>query len=405
MISNFAEDARRKVGARMSRVCMLSQREIRKHAAWCSMYEFEDVICEIDDVDRIDLRAGKGFSWQDRAVCSLVWRQISRLSTRLNPGIRPLSVESEYELFVYVCMNPWDLLYLNAVHGWKEKCRKKVCYLFEVWGGIAHRYKHLLELLNQFDHVFMALGSSVDPVRKLVDTPCCHLSLAADTLRFSPYPNPPPRSIDVYSLGRRREGLHKELYEMSRQKEIFYVYDTIADGHIQPANHREHRDLYGNLAKRSRFFIAFPAKVDMEEETQGLSEPGMRFYEGIASGAVLVGQAPRSDIFKKEFDWPDSVISVGNNINHFIEVLKSFKCDPEKFDRLSRTNAGEALRRHDWAHRWKEILRITGQLPGKKLLEREALLNCLAETASKPHKRDAEYQEYRPIINSINGAI
>ena len=31
----------------------MSLRDTNKHAAWCSNYEFEDVICEVDEVDRL----------------------------------------------------------------------------------------------------------------------------------------------------------------------------------------------------------------------------------------------------------------------------------------------------------------------------------------------------------------
>ena len=34
-----------------ARVCIVSLRGINKHAVWCSNYEFEDVITDIDNVD------------------------------------------------------------------------------------------------------------------------------------------------------------------------------------------------------------------------------------------------------------------------------------------------------------------------------------------------------------------
>lgn len=365
------------------RVFTVSQRNVRHMAAWCSLYEFEDVICDIDDVDRIDLAPGRGFSWREHAVTSLVWRQFSPLSARLNPGLKPVSVEREYDLFFFGCVNPWELLYLNAVRGWKEKCRKKVCFMYEMWGGIVQKYRHLLGLLNDFDHVILGTLSSVQPVQEVVEAPCHHVSPGVDTLRFSPYPNPPARCIDVYSLGRRVESMHHQLLEMSRKRELFYIYDTIPARCLQPPDHRQHRDLFANLAKRSRFFVTYPGKVDRKEETRGLSEPGMRFYEGVVSGAVLVGEAPESDAFKREFNWPDSVISVGERIDDLIEVMARFEREPQRFEQLSRTNALEGLKRHDYAYRWDDILRIAGQPPTAKLARRKDHLSRLAAMASE----------------------
>ena len=35
-----------------SRICMVSLRGLNQQAAWCSNYEFEDVVCTLDQVDQ-----------------------------------------------------------------------------------------------------------------------------------------------------------------------------------------------------------------------------------------------------------------------------------------------------------------------------------------------------------------
>jgi hypothetical protein len=365
---------------RPPRICLISQRAIRKHAAWCSMYEFEDVISQVDDVERLDLRRGQGFAWRNRAVGSLVWRRIP-YSTSLNPGFCPIKIESEYDLFVFPCINPFDLLYLNAIRGWKEKCRKKVCYMYEEWAGDVPGHRHLLSLLDGFDHVIFGWKSSAQAVQKVVNIPCSHLSPAADTLRFSPYPNPPQRSIDIYSLGRRVEALHTQLLETARTRELFYVYDTLPGECLQPSNHVQHRELFANLAKRTRFFLTYPAKVDRFEETRGLSEAGTRFYEAVAAGAVMVGRAPDSDAFKAEFNWTDSVINIGEHADELVSLMREFERHPGRFEQLCRTNSVEALKRHDWVYRWDDILRIVGESPTEKLALRKDRLSQLAQSA------------------------
>jgi hypothetical protein len=324
---------------------------------------------------------GRGFSWRQHTVESLVWRQWSRQFARLNPGLKPTSITQDYDLFAYFVINPWELLYLNAIHGWKERCRTKVCFIFEVWAGIIHRYEHLLRLLESFDHVFIEFDSSVQPGQEIIGAPCHQLSPAPDVLRFTPYPNPPTRSIDVYSIGRRVETMHKSLVRMAREREMFYIYDTIPGGCMKPKDHREHRDLYGNLAKRSRYFVTYPAKVDNKAETCGVSEPGMRFYEGIASGTVLVGEPPTCEVFKKEFNWKDSVLDIGEKVGNLVDVMERFKREPEQYEQLSRRNAMEALKGHDVSHRWAQILATAGIQPVPALAARQKRLNALAEMA------------------------
>jgi hypothetical protein len=367
--------------SRRTRVCMVSQRNIRKMAAWCSLYEFEDVIAEIDDVQRIDLAAGPAFPLRKRAVMSLVWRQYSSLSARINPGLRPVTIDTEHDLFFFGCINPWELLLLNGVRGWKERCRKKICYMYEMWAGVVPRYVHLLQLLNGFDHVIFGWESSARAVQKVVDVPCHHLSPAVDTVRFSPFPQAPPRSIDVYSLGRRVESLHRQLVERARAHNFFYVYDTIPGEYLQPNNHVEHRELFANLAKRTRFFLTYPAKVDRLEETLGISEAGTRFYEAVAAGAIMTGRAPDSAAFKSEFNWPDSVIPTADSVDDLIDLLVESERDPVRFAEASRRNSIEALRRHDWAHRWRDILALAGESVNNRWTRRTETLNQLTTAA------------------------
>jgi hypothetical protein len=51
-------------------------------------------------------------------------------------------------------------------------------------------------------------------------------------------------------------------------------------------------------------------------------------------------------------------------------------------DRIGRRNAAEALLRHDWVYRWKEILRIAGLAPSPEMDARERRLKELAALAN-----------------------
>ena len=56
-----------------ARVCMVSLRGSNKHVAWCTNYEFEDVVCSIDDVELFNLVPGRAYNAQamDRAPPSV----------------------------------------------------------------------------------------------------------------------------------------------------------------------------------------------------------------------------------------------------------------------------------------------------------------------------------------------
>ena len=218
-------------------------------------------------------------------------------------------------------------------------------------------------------------------VQGAVGKPVHHVPLGADIFRFTPYPNPPQRVIDVYSMGRRSEVAHEALLKKASRRELFYIYDTLPGLLIQPKDHRQHRDLVANCAKRSKFFVTYPAKVDMADETRGQSEVGARFFEGAATGAVLVGQAPTIPAFAKEFNWPNAVVDIGSTESDLDAALQPFVSDPARFAALSKRNAVEAIKRFDWSYRWREMLGLVGMQLTAKHLEREKQLAALAAQA------------------------
>ena len=369
---------------RDSRICMVSLRGLNHQAAWCSNYEFEDVICAVDDVDLLTLGRGWANSLREWTVKRLIWRPgLHQLAHRLNPGVNSVALEKDYEAFVFICMNPSDLLYLNGVAGWKERCKVKICFIAEFYAGWLEEYRFHLRLLEHFDHVFFCFSGTVQTVEDFVGRPCHHVPLAADVLRFTPYPDPPLRSIDVYSMGRRADAMHQILLGMAQREGLFYIYDTIPGLLIQPRDHRAHRDLVANVAKRSRYFVTFPAKVDCADETRGQSEVGARFFEGAAAGSVMIGRSPSSPAFCELFDWPDAVVETQPDGSDVAKVLSKFDAEPERLQEISRRNAHQALIRHDWAHRWKQILDIVRLQPLPALEMRERHLTQLAKLAKQ----------------------
>ena len=81
------------------------------------------------------------------------------------------------------------------------------------------------------------------------------------------------------------------------------------------------------------------------------------------------------------FDWPDAVIEVQPDGSDVVEVLSKLAAQPETLDRISRRNASEVLRRHDWVYRWKQILAIAGLEPTPAMKAREAQLQEQAAIA------------------------
>jgi hypothetical protein len=363
------------------RVCMPTARGFTKRLFQCGQYEAQDVLTEIADVDLIALETGSGFHTKEKWQRRLLYHDLSNRLIFQNPGLRRVRLNTDYDLFVVHCQTYWDLLYVNAVEGWKDRCKTSVCWIDELWVSALPHYRHWLHALTQFDHVFVGFKGTAGPLSKAINQRCHWLPGAVDTLRFTPYPNPPARVIDVYSIGRRWEGIHQSLLSASAHGDIFYVYDTFPSVFTEVYDHRQHRDHFASLAQRSKYFMVAPGKIDVPEETQGQVAIGFRYYEGAAGGAVMIGQPPNCEEFANMFSWPDAVIPVQTDGADILDVLASFESQPQRLSAISRRNASEALLRHDWLYRWKELFRIAGIEPTPAMQAREDRLKATADTA------------------------
>jgi hypothetical protein len=360
------------------RICMPTARRFARKAFQCGLYEAQDVLLQNDAVDLLELETGRGFATRQAWQRRLLYHDISKRLINLNPGIKPVRLTREYDLFVVVCPNYWDLLYVNAIEGWKDRCKTSVCWIDEMWASEIPLFKYWLHWLRQFDYVFLGLRGSTEPLSKAISRDCRWLPGAVDCLRFTPQPNPPDRVVDVFSIGRRWEGIHRELVEAAARRDLFYVHDTFPGAESEPFDHRQHREMLANVAKRSRFFMVAPPKMDAPEETQGQSSIGYRYYEGAAAGTVMVGQAPACPEFREMFPWPEPVVSLRADGSDTLSVLSRLSAERDRAAAIGQRNAGEALLRHDWGHRWSQMFRTIGMEPSAGMLARNERLKELA---------------------------
>jgi len=214
-------------------------------------------------------------------------------------------------------------------------------------------------------------------VSEVTGKKCFFLPPGIDAVKFCPYPNPPKKAIDVYSFGRRSEATHKKLLKMAEERDFFYVYDSLSGK--RAINATEHRALLANMAKRSRFFIVNPGLIDEPDKRGDQFEIGNRYFEGAASGCIMIGEIPQNAEFEKLFNWPDAVIRLPYGSDQIDTAIKELDQQPQREESIRRTNIIQSLRRHDWVFRWESVLKIAGLDPLPGLLKRKEQLEKLAK--------------------------
>jgi hypothetical protein len=182
-------------------------------------------------------------------------------------------------------------------------------------------------------------------------------------------------------MGRRSPATHRALLDLADRRNWFYMYDTIAARGVP--DHREHRRHLAGLLRRSRYFLAYPGKVDVVAETGGQEEIGFRYFEGAAAGTVLVGKAPANPWFEKLLGWQDAVIPLPYGATEVESALAAMEADPVRTERARRTNVVESLLRHDHVYRWAEVLRRVGLSESPAMDLRRRQLRELATAVSR----------------------
>jgi len=371
------------------RVLVLSMRRLADLVAFCLQYEFEDVAAEVTGADRVEADGRSSLERWRRAYKAVRLTTRSRgLARALAPLPPTVRLEREYDLFLPVFNHAFELHALSAVPDWRKRCRTAACFVNEIWSDQIPGY--LVELLAEFDHVFLGFRQPVAAVARLTGRPCSYLPYGADVVRFAPFPNPPGRPIDLCNIGRRSPVTHQALLRLaSGGRPFFYYFDTVAAsgaGFKQRTFRvdapREHRLLLASLLRRSRFFIANRARVNEPEAIQGQDEIAARFFEGAAAGTVVLGEAPRTEEFRRLFDWPDAVIHLPFDSPDVGDILADLDRDPARLERIGRSNVRNAALRHDWLHRIQAIFDALGLPPTPAMAARAAQLRTIAEAAA-----------------------
>jgi hypothetical protein len=375
-------------GRVQGKVLLLSQRRIAGLVAYCLAYEFEDTFGAVTGALRIDATDLPALEFSRRAY--RLARLISgsqRLARRFAPYPRSKVVlESDFELFFPVFSHPYELYSLAAIPNWRRRCRKAACFITEVWSHMLPAY--LLELLSAFDHVFLGSRHSTKEVARISGRPCTYLPLAVDVTRFTPASLDRPRPIEVCNIGRRSPVTHQALLEEAELQQSFYYYDTVAASGadlkqrtFKVDSPHEHRAMLATILKHSRYYVANRSYVNQPEFTAGREEISARFYEGSAAGTVMIGEAPHTDEFKRQFDWPDVVIHVPFDSPDIGRILADLNGDPERLRAVRRNNVRESARRHDWLYRIQVVFDTLGLAPTEGMLARARRLDQIASQA------------------------
>ena len=143
---------------------------------------------------------------------------------------------------------------------------------------------------QRLDPCFVAFREGCDELKRRFPSGRFEwLPFGVDTEVFQPSRG--DRDIFAYWMGRRFTPLHESLLRYCNERGLKYYY-TRAGGEF-----RDPHDL-GALVGRCKYFVVTPPDIDNPVRTGGFSPLVMRYLEGLAAGARLLGVLPRSGEFE-----------------------------------------------------------------------------------------------------------
>ncbi|WP_250443503.1 glycosyltransferase [Actinotalea sp. C106] len=356
---------------------MLSRRQAGSYVWQASQFEFEDVIAQVDDV--LLLTPDAQPAGPARAVLhGAANRARKALGRPRRSALRPPSATIDAELFFAVFAHPHEIGALPHVRDQLARSRVKVAFIVELWTTEVDGVADYLRQLRGFDHIFLFSRGAIPAVERITGVPCTYLPTAVDTALFAPPTPDGARCIDVSSYGRRLPETHDALLDAMAAGDIYYHYDTV-HGAFQVTGHREHRAALAAMLRRSRYSVVYRNNDDPGRTARTGGEESLtnRYFEVLAAGAVMLGSAAETSDFEDCFGWTDAVVPLRAPAPDVMTVIETVERDGDRRDRASRAGIVECLRRHDWAHRWRDVLAVAGvperpQL-GRRLDELEAL--------------------------------
>src|SRR5262249_42909042 len=146
---------KRSLRSRPARICMPSLSSFSRQIFRAGLHDAQRVLVNCDDVDVIELEPAATFGVNEAVLKRLIYHDVSRTLTAMCPGLKPVRLTREYDLFLVHCNFLEDAWYAGAIRGWRDHCRTSICWVDELWTSTLPHLRYWLPVLDQFDHAIV----------------------------------------------------------------------------------------------------------------------------------------------------------------------------------------------------------------------------------------------------------
>ncbi len=341
------------------RVAVVTRRRARggtgQYPAYGAWDEAEDVLIDGADVDLVYLtRPIETPGVRLRRSVGRTARRFGGADSALpaRPAIRPptRTLDGHYDLAVFMAYSIWDLPLIEALGSLRRHADRVVVWFIETWPSSYVDGRVALEPFHTVDDIYVGMDVAVEPLSQSLGREVRYLPIATDAIRFGPESPDAARPVDLIGLGRRVESHHAATMRWAEDNHRLYLYDTAQLE--SPKDLPRHRDTIGRWYSQSKLASCNYAKIGQERTIQGLRVMPGRLWEGLASGAGMIGLPP-SEVSQTELFGRTVVELLPDDVRDLPDFLE------QQIDRHSPARVADnvrlALEGHDWAHRWRDL--------------------------------------------------
>ena len=232
----------------------------------------------------------------------------------------------------------------------------------------------LVATVERLDPCFVAFREAVVELkRRFPLAKFVWLPFGAHTDVF--YPRKEEKSIFAFWLGRRYEPLHRALLAYCEARGLRYVYSK---------DLRFTAEEVGQLTSSAQYYVATPPDLDAPERTGGFSPLVMRYFEGLAAGARLLGVLPGSGEYESILP-VDAFCQVSPDGSDLAKRLDEDRSNPNN-QRVVDAAGAFVREHHSWRRRAEQVFNhlANGDAIEFPLIQKERQVDRVASRVGFP---------------------
>lgn len=247
---------------------------------------------------------------------------------------------------------------LDLLTDWDRSAGYRILYLYDTFPRQLPAVRRIMSRAR-WDLAITSYHSAVPMLEEATGRKWHAIAQGVAADHFAPLAEG-ERSIALSSYGRRLPEAHQVIAAWAQKRGLYYDVSTAAAPQLE-LDPRFLYDQYAWHVRHSMFSVCWPVELTHPARAGGLSPVTCRWFEAAASGAILVGEAPKDPVFEELFG-TTAVVPLPHAASErdLSDCLDALWQDRHRHFARAERLRHERLHLWTWEARVREILELAG---------------------------------------------